>query len=313
MSTMRCVVTGASGFLGSSLVRSLVGRGYPTLAVVRPESNLWRLSEVNTDVTFAYAALNNILSIEQTIADFAPDVVFHLAWSGGDSSKYVNSPDQMKNLPGSLELANIAGRAQSKAFVFFGSAAEYGKFSIPVSESDIEEPRNLYGATKLAAMRATNSLCAMWKMRFCGVRPFWVYGPRDSGMRMIPSLIEQLLDHKRPSLTNGDQVWDYLYVDDAMDALVRLAECSNVEGVFNLGSGVPVLLRSVVERIRDIIDPGLELGFGDIPYGPNQIMHLQASIDRLKEATGWEPKVGLEEGLQATIKWHQFQRSSIPK
>jgi len=311
MSTMRCVVTGASGFLGSSLVRALVGRGHSTLAVVRPESNLWRLSEVHTDVAFAYAALNDILSIEKTIADFAPDVVFHLAWSGGDSSKYVNSLDQMKNVPGSLELVNIAGRAQSKAFVFFGSAAEYGKFRVPVSETDAEEPGNLYGATKLVTMQATKSLCAMWKMRFCGVRPFWVYGPRDSGLRMIPSLIEQLLDGKRPSLTNGDQVWDYLYVEDAMDALLRLAECSSAEGVFNLGSGVPVRLRAVIERIRDIIDPGLELGFGDIPYGPNQIMHLQASIDRLKNATGWEPRTGLEEGLQATINWHRLQRSLI--
>ena len=313
MSTIRCVVTGASGFLGSSLVRALVKRGHSTLAVVRPESNLWRLSEVRADVTFAYATLNDISSIEKPIADFAPDVVFHLAWSGGDSSKYVNSIDQMNNVPGSLELVNIAGRAQAKAFVFFGSAAEYGRFSIPVSENDVEEPRNLYGATKLVTMQATRSLCAMWKMRFCGMRPFWVYGPRDSEKRMIPSLIEQLLDRKRPTLTKGDQVWDYLYVEDAMDALLRLAECSSAEGVFNLGSGVPVVLRDVVERIRDIIDPGLEVGFGDIPYAPNQIMHLEASIDRLKGATGWEPSVGLEQGLQETINWHQFQRSPTQK
>ena len=308
MSAKRYVVTGASGFLGSALVKNLVQQGHPTLAVVRPESNLWRLSEIHSDVSFVYASLQNILLIEKQIHRFAPDVVFHLAWSGGDSSKYVNNNDQMRNVSGSLELVNIAGRAQAKTFIVFGSAAEYGRFNIPVSEDDPAEPQNLYGATKLVTMETTKSLCSMWKMRFCGVRPFWVYGPQDSEKRMIPSLIEQLLDRKRPPLTKGDQIWDYLYIDDAMDAVVRLAEDPNAEGIFNLGSGRPVQLRSVVERIRDIIDPNLEVGFGEIPYSPNQIMHLEASIDRLKEATGWQPKTGLEEGLQRTIHWHRAQR-----
>ena len=308
MSTMRCVVTGASGFLGGALVTRLVEQGSTVLAVVRPESKLWRLLPVIESIELAYASLQDISSIESQIVDFKPGIVYHAAWSGGDSSKYLNSLDQMTNVPGSLELVNLAGRAQAKAFIFFGSGVEYGKFRVPVSENDVAEPNNLYGATKLTTGIATKSLCDMWKMRYCCVRPFWTYGPKDSDLRMIPSLTEQLLDRKRPSLTKGDQLWDYLYIDDATDALVSLGQTPDAKGIFNLASGQAVPLRSVIEGIRDLIDPTLELGLGDVPYGPHQVMHLQASIDRLKEVTGWQPKVGLVDGLKATVAWHQTQR-----
>lgn len=308
MSKKRFLVTGASGFLGSALVRSLAAKDYSVLAMVRPESDLRRVAEVRSKVEFAYASLDDVSAISKQVVSFAPDVVFHLAWSGGNSRKYVNDPAQVKNVAGSLDLVALAAEARAKAFVFFGSSVEYGRYRVPVSEGDPAEPRNLYGVAKLATMQLTGALCGVLGMRFCGVRPFWTYGPQDDGLRMVPSLIEQLLDGKRPALTKGEQLWDFLYIDDATDALVRLAERDDASGIFNLASGAPIPLRSVIERIRDLIDPDLELGLGDVPYASDQIMHLEASIERLKAATGWEPQVGIEEGLRKTVAWHEAQR-----
>jgi nucleoside-diphosphate-sugar epimerase len=120
---------------------------------------------------------------------------------------------------------------------------------------------------------------------------------------MIPSVITSLLTGHRPSLTPGEQVWDFLYVADAVRALLALAENDSASGTFNLGSGSPVTVRDVASKIRDSIDPRLELGFGDVPYPPGQIMHLEADISRLKSATGWKPQTSLEEGLCRTIGW----------
>ena len=120
---------------------------------------------------------------------------------------------------------------------------------------------------------------------------------------MLPSVILALLRGEKPALTLGEQRWDYLYVEDAVDAIWRAATTSSAQGVFNLGSGEAHTIKSIVERVRDLIDHNLPLGFGEVPYRPDQIMHLQADISRLKQVAGWSPQVSLDEGLRRTVDW----------
>jgi len=306
---MRCLVTGASGFLGSHLARALVGQGHEVLAVVRSSSDLSRLDDIKPKLSLVFASLNTIETARQTIAEFRPEVAFHLAWTGGNSSKFLNQTAQIfENVPGTLELTRILAEAGCATVVYAGSSVEYGEFNIPVSESDLPKPANLYGVAKYGTEVLISGLCRAYGMRFCGVRVFWTYGPMDDAMRMIPSVISSLLDGQRPSLTEGRQLWDFLYIDDAVRAFLLLASTSSAEGVFNLGSGQPVAIREVVESIRDRIDPALELGFGEIPYGPNQAMHLQPDVSRLQAATGWHPQVDLLDGIRRTVEWHRAQR-----
>lgn len=176
-------------------------------------------------------------------------------------------------------------------------------------ETDAVLPRNLYGQAKHAAMLLTQALSERWGMRFCGIRPFWTYGPMDDELRMIPYVIRQLLEGKRPRVTAGEQLWDFLYVEDAARALTGLAACNDAAGIFNLGSGAPRSIKDVITLIRDLIDPKLQIGFGEIPYEPNQVMHLEADISKLRLATGWKPEISLEEGLRRTVEW--FRQESF--
>jgi nucleoside-diphosphate-sugar epimerase len=116
-----------------------------------------------------------------------------------------------------------------------------------------------------------------------------------------------LLAGERPALTPGEQIWDYLYVEDAAEAIYLAALMPDAEGVFNLGSGEGWRVREIIEHLRDLIDPSLPLGFGEVPYPPDQMMRLVTSIDRLKAATGWRPRVGLDKGLRRTIEWYRSQ------
>ncbi|MCU1225283.1 MAG: Nucleoside-diphosphate-sugar epimerase [Edaphobacter sp.] len=310
---MRCLITGVSGFLGSHLARALIAEGHDVLAIVRPTSDLWRLDEIKSKLSFAFATLNTIETAREPIAKFRPEVAFHLAWTGGNSNKFVNQLSQVfENVPGTLELVRILAEAGCATVIYAGSSVEYGVFNIPASESDLPKPANLYGAAKYGAEVLVNGLCHAYRMRFCGVRVFWTYGPQDEAVRMIPSVIASLLDVQRPRLTEGRQLWDFLYIDDAVRAFLLLASTVSAEGVFNLGSGQPVTIRAVVESIRDLIDPSLELGFGEVPYGANQVMHLQPDVSQLQTATGWRPEVGLTDGIRRTVEWHRAQRMSRP-
>ena len=120
---------------------------------------------------------------------------------------------------------------------------------------------------------------------------------------MVMSVISRLLAGKKPALTAGEQMWDYLYADDAAAALMLLAKKGRDGGIYPIGSGVARPLREFIEIIRDLIDPALPLGFGEIPYSEKQVMHLCADIGPLSADTGFSPKVSFEEGAKRTIEW----------
>jgi UDP-glucose 4-epimerase len=301
---MRCLVTGATGFLGSHLVRLLVREGADVAILMRQSSNTWRIEDILPRLKVIHGDLSTIKQSDNAIRAFAPDVVFHLAWHGGNSYKYQNDPSQIfKNLYGSLELVQITKEAGSQRWVGLGTSVEYGKYEIPITESLRPMPNTLYGISKYCTCLAAQKLSQLYGIDFVWLRPFWIYGPYDDSLRMLPSVILALLRDEKPALTPGEQRWDYLYVEDAVEAIWRAAISPEAKGIFNLGSGEAHTIKSIVERIRDSIDTNLPLGFGEVPYRPDQIMHLQADISRLQQVTGWSPQVSLDEGLRRTVKW----------
>jgi UDP-glucose 4-epimerase len=303
---MRCLVTGATGFLGSHLLACLLKQGCETAVTVRESSDCWRIKPLLPQVTRIQTDIAHIAEAAAQIRDFQPEIIFHLAWTGGNSARYNDDVAQIRaNLPGSLDLLQIAAEVGVKRWVGFGSAVEYGTCSGLISETLTPVPTTLYGISKYALCLMTEKICSLDKLEFAWIRPFWTFGPKDDGLRLIPMLIAKLLARERPALTPGEQLWDYLYIEDAVEAIAHLGMEPKVSGIFNLGSGEAHSVRSIVEQIRDSIDPTLQLGFGDIPYRPDQVMHLQADITKLAATTGWHPRVSLAEGLSRTIDWHR--------
>jgi len=189
--------------------------------------------------------------------------------------------------------------------VGLGSQAEYGLASGILHEDLPTQPVTLYGAAKLSAGLLTRQLCRLAGTRYIWLRLLATYGPQDDAQHLIPKVIQQLLHRQQPALTAGEQRWDYLFVEDAAEALCRVAFTPQVDGVFNLGSGEAHQVRKIVERIRDQIDPRLPLNLGALPYRPDQVMHLQTQIDRLRTATGWQPRTALADGLTKTVDWYR--------
>ena len=306
---MRCLVTGATGHVGAFLTKGLLARGCEVAVLVRPQSDLWRIADVLGQVTVLRGALGDLGQARAPMKAWAPEVVFHLAWSGVTGA-FRDDPAQITgNVTGSLELFEAAREAGCRCWVGVGSQAEYGAVDGVLDEDRAPAPVTAYGVAKLCLGLMTGKLCAMTGLRFLWLRLLATYGPMDDARHLLPVVITQLLDGGRPSLTPGEQRWDYLYVGDAVEAICRLVLETQAEGVFNLGSGEAHAVRSLVETARDLIDPALTLGFGEVPYRPDQVMHLQADISKLVGATGWRPRTTLEEGLRHTIEWHRAVRT----
>ncbi len=301
---MRCLVTGASGFLGSHLTRELLRRGHAVTILLRPTSSTDAIQDCLGAVRVVEGDLQDFSKLQDALANEPVDAAFHLAWYGV-TAKDRNDPRQIThNVKGSLDLWEMLHQSGCSTWIGLGSQAEYGPHDGILREDTPTNPKTAYGVAKLAVGHLTQQLCSLADMRYIWLRLLSVYGPGDDERHMIPGMIRALMAQQKPRVTAGEQLWDYIYVSDAVEAFCAVLE-SSASGVLNVGSGSAAPLRKTMELLRDRIDPHLEIGFGEIPYATNQVMHLEADIGRLRAATGWEPKVSLEEGLRRTVEWYK--------
>ena len=126
---------------------------------------------------------------------------------------------------------------------------------------------------------------------------------------MVMSAIQKFLSGETPKFTSGEQMWDYLYSEDAARALVSLADSGKDGGVYPIGSGKPRPLREFILAIRDAANGAAKADFGALPYSSEQVMFLSADISSLEKDIDWRPQISFEEGVQRTVNW--FKQESI--
>ena len=133
-----------------------------------------------------------------------------------------------------------------------------------------------------------------------------VFGAYDGPLTVISVILDRLLQGEKPSLTAGEQQWDYLYAEDAADALICMAENGQDGKIYPVGSGQCRPLREYFEILRDAVDPSL--GFGELPYPPGQVMRLQADISELAKDTGFRPRYTFEEAAKTVVKAYRERK-----
>jgi nucleoside-diphosphate-sugar epimerase len=249
-----------------------------------------------------FCGLDNLKELPKLVGGTA-DVFYHFGWDGTSGSDRQDMYKQNMNVRYALDAVEAAAKLGCKRFVGAGSQAEYGRYEGKLDGETPTSPENGYGMAKLCAGEMSRVECNALGMDHVWVRILSIYGPRDGMGSMISSTICKLLGGECPDLTEGIQKWDYLYSEDAADALYRCAVCGRNGAVYPLGSGQAMPLRAYIEAMRDAIDPALPLGFGKIPYGPLQVMHLQADISEISADAGFVPRTEFADGIRETIQW----------
>lgn len=296
-------VTGGTGFVGARVVRQLVEEGREVAVLMRASSNNRRINDLLDRCTVIHGDLAQIETARAALTRFAPEAVLHLAWEGVKGADR-NSTVQMDNVVASINLYQLTEQIGCRHFVGLGSQAEYGPLSGRISETAPTRPTTAYGAAKLATGLVLDRTAVAAGRPFAWLRLFSSYGPDDDPSWLIPYLIRSLLAGEKPSLTKAEQIWDYMHVNDVAAGVVAALDARTC-GLFNLGSGQERPLHDIISMIRDAIDPSLPLGFGEVPYRPDQVMHLAADISALSSASGWSPTVSLESGVAETVAWYR--------
>ena len=297
----KAVVTGPTGVIGTALMKKLVLSGIEVYAVCRPNSKRIDTIMDHPLIHIVKCNLEELNYLASKIGESC-DVFFHLAWEGTlDPRNRFDMYLQNKNVKYSLDAVEAAKSLGCSVFIGAGSQAEYGVRSGVMRPDTFPEPISGYGMAKLCAGQMTRYMCAQYGIRHVWPRILSIYGIGDGMQTFISSATMKMLLGERFAMTAGEQIWDYLYSEDAADALIAMAEKGKNGAVYVLGSGRTMKLKEYVTVIRDLIDPNLKIGFGDIPYNKDQVMHMEADISSLTEDTGWTPSTDFREGIQVLI------------
>lgn len=301
-SIKNAIVTGPTGAIGAALCEKLLSEGIHVYAVCRPGSARVADLPENSNLDIIYCDAKDILTLTDRIS-CRQDAFFHLAWAHTLGAGRNNMTAQTENILYTLYAVQCAAKLGCQVFVGAGSQAEYGRVDGPLSPATPCNPENGYGMAKLCAGQMSRIEAEKLGIAHVWSRVLSVYGPHECSSTMTSFLAKTLMRGEKPSLTAGEQMWDYLYSSDAAEAFYQMAVSGRDGAVYPLGSGESRPLKEYINIVRDLIDPALPLGLGEIPYGKLQVMHLEADMDPIKADTGFEVHTDFTTGMKNTIDW----------
>jgi len=246
--------------------------------------------------------LTNVAGVRSVLAEIRPECAIHLAWYTAPG-RYWTAPANLDCVSMTLSLAQALADSGCRRLVATGTCAEYDWRHGYLSE-DVTPcvPHTLYGAAKHGLRVILEEFCDLAKMEFAWVRFFYLYGPGEQKERLVPSVVLSLLNGLTAKCTHGEQIRDFLHVEDASSAVCAVAN-SAVTGPVNVASGQPIRIRTIVETIAHILQRSGNVELGSMPADPKEAPVLMADVRRLTEEVGWQQSLSLEKGLAQTCEW----------
>ena len=295
----KIIVTGATSFLASNFIKKITDEGYDVIAVVRENSD--KIAELKK--------MQHVETVELNMQDYkalgektgTADVLVHFAWDGTRGEKRNNAILQAENYRYGLDAIKSVLNYGCKKIILSGSQAEYGNCDKLITEETVSNPNTEYGKYKLKLFNDAQDVCKEKEAILVEPRYFSMYGPGDYEGTLIMSSIKKMLKNEPLDLTDCTQVWNFLYVDDAINALIKLCTNDCASGIYNIASDDNRELKDYILEMKRVLNSNSVLNFGVIPYPPTGAVSINASALKIENATGWSPKTVFSEGINKII------------
>lgn len=301
--SIRVVITGGAGFIGSHVTDYFVKNGYEVLVI--DNLSRGRLENLNKKASFVKADIRDIGAVKKISKDFKPQIVCHLAAQVSVSSS-VKDPynDASVNVYGTIVVTEEFYKAGAEKLIFASSAAVYGNpEKLPVNEESDLHPIAPYGVSKKAAEDYVRIISEKYRRYFSILRLSNVYGPRqvfDGESGVIPAFIQGCMNNKKVNLYGfGKMVRDFVYVEDVARAFFMAS--SRDGGIFNISSGAGTEISEVFELIKKECDGG---EVNPLPSREGEIKSMVLDSTKAFRELGWRPHVSLEVGIERTIEYY---------
>ena len=300
------LVTGASGFIGSNLVHSLIKKSGNHHLLINSNSNLWRIKQVLPNVQLHRADICDNKKIKSLIKKLEPDYTFHLSSYGVYPKQNNFNSMIMTNVLGTFNLLeSLEKYSESSKIVNVGSFFEYGKKTKPIKKSDLLEPNTLYGVSKAAQSLTANYFSQKTKLTINTLRIFGAYGKYESKNRLIPDIILSILKQKKLFISSPKSMRDFIHVDDVISCIHKISRTKLNNEIINVGNGKEYSVEQIIAICRKCFDE-------DIPVNYNLKNQREfdktskvcsANVSELNQLLNWKPMISITDGLMDSYNW----------
>jgi nucleoside-diphosphate-sugar epimerase len=301
----RALVTGAAGFVGANLCRTLLSAGHEVHAVARPGSDAWRLADLTDRITLHEASLSDRASLTALVEGSAPEWVFHLAAHGAYSWQDDLETIFAVNATGSAVLVDLALAHGVQAFVQAGSSSEYGFKDHAPDPREWIEPNSAYAVSKAAATHYARAASLREDRHLVTLRLYSAYGPWEEPNRLLPALALHGLRGELPPLVDPRIARDYVYVDDVCDAFLAAAHHTDLPrgSVYNLASGTQTALEQLVALARAQLSIEAEPSWGAMAARSWDTDVWVGDASQTTAELGWRAGTDIPTGFSRLVAW----------
>lgn len=296
---MKICITAANCFIGLPLVKKASSMGWEVIAVVRAGNQQREYLGHIPNTKAVELNLEDYGKLGETVGPV--DCAVLLAWNGTRGQTRLNDKLQESNCLYNMEAVRSLVEYGCKRIITAGSQAEYGIYNEIITEKTECKPNTAYGKYKVKFYEEAAGYCQANGVSIREPRFFSLYGPSDYENTLIMSNIKKMLANEECNMTSCTQMWDYLYIDDAIDGVIGLCSKECPDGAYNFGSGDCRPLKEFLNEMKRVLKSDSELKFGAVHYTPSGVVGIQPDINRLK-STGWEPEVSFSQGIQNIVK-----------
>ncbi|MBK5447265.1 NAD(P)-dependent oxidoreductase [Bacillus sp. TH22] len=300
------LITGGYGFIGSHLVRRLLHLQAKIVLFIRASSDSWRLKNILKNIETYEVDIRDKAQVQDAIKKINPDYIFHLAAYGVNSAHtdYMHAIET--NIIGTCNIIQAAKFVNCKKIINMGSSSEYGNKMEPIHENMLLTPVDIYGSTKAASTILAHQIASENNINLITLRPFGIFGEAEEPHKLFSYIILQVLQNKDVNLTLCNQLRDYCYIENIIDACILAIENTNVQNeIFNIGSGNIYPLKHYVELLFKHLNTHSRPSYGAISSRTNERWIPEANIQKIKNSLSWEPRINIEEGIIKTINWYK--------
>ncbi|HEX8965187.1 MAG TPA: NAD-dependent epimerase/dehydratase family protein [Patescibacteria group bacterium] len=295
------LVTGATGFVGSHLVKRLINEKYTVHVLVRESSDTSKIKDVLPKVYVHIVSLEDKQKLTESVSKIKPAYIFHLATNGLFSGIEKPFKEILKtNVLGTINLIEACNNIPYKCFVNTGSSSEYGEKEKIMTETDVCFPQSSYALSKLTATLFCVKTAKENKKPIVTLRLFSPFGANDDNRRLIPYVIQNAKENKPISLSSPDSVRDYIYIKDVVDAyLACIKNAKKISGeIINIGSGKEYSIKEIVAAITSLTNSKSKIAWNSNKNKRFESTHWQANIRKAKKLLDWTPKYSFKQGLK---------------
>lgn len=293
----KVIVTGATGFIGRHVLKTLLEHGFEVHAVTSQS-----LPTDSFGCNWHVANLLNSTQVGQLVTEIQASHLLHFAWYAVPG-KYWTAEENFLWVQASLELLKWFQKSGGERVVMAGTCAEYDwRYGYCSEVMTPTNPSTPYGICKLSLQQLLESYSEVMGISSAWGRIFWLYGCYESSQRLVPSVICSLLKGEVAKCSHGNQIRDFLYVQDVADAFVALLT-SDIKGCVNIASGKAITIKDIVFAVANHMGRRDLIQLGAIPTTSGEASVVVADVTRLSNEVGWQPGYDLERGITDSVKY----------